>query len=196
LAIPGEDVAFDYRNNPILGPALAYWERKRGGHAMPTRAQIDPAEIAPLLRNLQLIDVVDGGRRFRYRLVGTAIVTAFGREYTGKWLDELFPSERGKFAKEIYQLTCRERLPVFARSTYVTATGRELVANRLCMPLSPDGTSVTMIMGALIFESSLRPIAGVWEQARMLEARWAEVIRPSDAVADAPGDRRRTARGR
>ena len=43
---------------------------------------------------------------------------------------------------------------------------------------------------------SLRPIAGVWEQARMLEARWAEVIRPSDAVADAPGDRRRTARGR
>lgn len=172
-------MVFDYRGDDILGPVLAYWEQKRGDRAMPSRAEIEPADLAALLPNLQLIDVVDGGQRFRYRLVGTAIVTAFGREYTGKWLDELFPSERGKFAEEVYQLTCNERLPVFARSTYVTATDRELVANRVCMPLSPDGRSVTMIMGVLNFESSMRPVAGVWEKARMLDARWAEVIRPT-----------------
>ncbi len=118
--------------------------------------------------------------RFRYRLVGTAIVAAFGREYTGKWLDELFATERSKFAEEVYRLACSERLPVFARSTYVTATERELIANRLCMPLSVDGATATMIMGALTFESSVRPVAGVWEQARMLDARWTEVIKPTE----------------
>ena len=173
-------MAFDYRSDPILGPALAYWERKRGLRAMPSRAEIEPSEMIRLLPNLQLIDVAEGGSRFRYRLVGTAIVAAFGREYTGKWLDELFPTERSKFAEEVYRLACSERLPVFARSTYVTATERELIANRMCMPLSVDGAAVTMIMGALTFESSMRPVAGVWEQARMLDARWTEVIKPAE----------------
>lgn len=189
---------FDYRSDAILGPALAYWKRKRGSRPMPSRAEIEPWEMTALLPNLQLIDVVDGGARFRYRLVGTAIVAAFGREYTGKWLEELFPNERSKFAAEVYRLTCSERLPVFARSSYVTATERELIANRLCMPLSADGETVTMIMGALTFESSVRPVAGVWEQARMLDARSAEVIGADDlsvaALAMAPAAPKRTAR--
>lgn len=176
---------FDYRSDQILGPALAYWERKRGARAMPSRAEIEPSEITALLPNLQLIDVAEAGARFRYRLVGTAIVEAFGREYTGKWLDELFATKRSKFAEEVYRLVCRERLPVFARSTYVTATERQLIANRLCMPLSANGATVTMIMGALTFESAVRPVTGVWEQARMLDARWTDVIKPADAAAEA-----------
>ncbi|HUH83997.1 MAG TPA: PAS domain-containing protein [Stellaceae bacterium] len=174
---------FDYRSDQILGRALAYWEGKRGSRAMPSRAEIEPAEITPLLPNLQLIDVAEGGARFRYRLVGTAIVEAFGSEYTGKWLDELFTTERSKFAEDVYRLTCSERLPVFARSTYVTASERQLVANRVCMPLSADGATVTMIMGALTFVSSVRPVAGVWAQARMLDPRWTEVINPADGFA-------------
>jgi hypothetical protein len=169
-------VDFDYRSDEILGSALAYWEGKRGLRAMPSRAAIDPAEIPRLLPNLQLIDVAAGGQRFRYRLVGTAIVLAFGREYTGAWLDQLFPGERGKFAEGVYKLACQERLPVFARSTYVTGTGRELIANRLCMPLSADGATVNMLMGALTFESGALPVAGMWGQAKMLDPRWAEII--------------------
>ena len=152
---------------------------------MPARRDIDPCEIRELLPNLQLIDVAPDGVRFRYRLVGTAIVTVFGREYTGKWLDELFPGERAKFAAEIYRQACREQRPVFARSSYVTANKRELIANRICMPLSPDGTTVTMIMGALVFESSVRSMAGLWEPARMLDARWTEVIEPRDGALEA-----------
>jgi len=178
-------VAFDYRRDQILGRALAYWERKRGSRAMPSRAEIEPSEIMPLLPSLQLIDVAEGGTRFRYRLVGTDIVAAFGREYTGKWLDELFATTRLKFAQEVYRLVCRERLPVFARSSYLTANERHLIANRLCVPLSADGATVTMILGALTFESTVRPVTGVWEQARMLDARWTEVIRPADVAAKA-----------
>jgi hypothetical protein len=179
------NVAFDYRKDQILGPALAYWERKRGSRAMPSRAEIEPSEVIGLLPNLQLIDVTAGGARFRYRLVGTAIVQAFGREYTGRWLDELVATERSKFAEEVYRLACSERLPVFACSTYVTATERELIVNRICMPLSADDVTVTMIMGALTFQSSVRPVAGVWEKARMLDARWTEVIKPTDSPGEA-----------
>src|SRR5512134_2272816 len=48
-----------------------YWDSKRRGRRMPSRADIDPAEIVPLLPGITLIDVVADARGFVYRLVGT-----------------------------------------------------------------------------------------------------------------------------
>jgi hypothetical protein len=79
-------MSYNYRDDPVLGPVLAYGVRKRGFRSMPRKCDIDATEIPPrLLPNLQLIDVIDGGARFRYRLVGTASVEAFGDDYTGKY---------------------------------------------------------------------------------------------------------------
>ena len=61
---------YNYRNDPVLGVVLAYWDQKRGTRLMPCKRDIDPIEIPRrLLPNLQLIDVIDGGERFRYRFV-------------------------------------------------------------------------------------------------------------------------------
>ena len=76
----------NYRDDPILGPALAYWIDKRGSRLLPSRRDIDPVEIPPkILPHLQIIDVVDGGARFRYRLIGTATVDAYGEDFTGRY---------------------------------------------------------------------------------------------------------------
>ncbi len=52
----------------------AYWESKRAGRAMPDRANIDPAEIVRLLPNIFVCEVLDGGREYRFRIFGTALV--------------------------------------------------------------------------------------------------------------------------
>src|SRR6185312_534525 len=65
----------------------AYWLAKRGQRRMPSRWDIDPAEIPRLLRNLMLIDVSHDPIRFRYRLIGSNVVDATGEDRTGRWFD-------------------------------------------------------------------------------------------------------------
>ena len=57
-----------------------YWLAKRGDRAMPARKDINPAEIPVLLPYLVIVDKAED--RFRYRLVGTAVVEQFGHDFT------------------------------------------------------------------------------------------------------------------
>lgn len=122
---------------------------------MPSRRDIDPTELgARLLPNVQLTEVIDGGLRFRYRLAGTGIVEAFGTEFTNKYVDELLSGERRAFVHSFYRAVCEKRCPIFVRSRYNNHRDVGLTANRLLMPLSQDDETVTMIFGALTFETA------------------------------------------
>lgn len=149
---------YDFRTDGILREMLAYWERQRGSRAMPRRRDIDPTELPRrALPHLQLIDVIDDGGRFCYRLVGTAIVDVFGAEFTGKHVDELDAGDRVELAHGFYRTVCATRKPVFVRSRYATAKAVDVIANRLLMPLSKEGEQVNIILGVLTFEP-LRPL--------------------------------------
>lgn len=138
-------------NDPLLTELLAYWERKRAGRPMPSRADVDPAEIPRLLPHLRLTEVIGGGRRFRYRLVGTAIVEAYGREHTGHHLDEVLSDERLAFVEGLYRTVCERQRPVFARTYYIGPWAVPNFARRVMVPLSEDGETVNVIMAVLAF---------------------------------------------
>src|SRR5690349_9111742 len=75
---------------PLIAALLDYWEVKRDGRPMPDRRDIDPAELPPkLLPHLLLGETLDGGTRWRYRLVGTEIVRRLGFDPTGKYIDDV-----------------------------------------------------------------------------------------------------------
>src|ERR1043166_5771842 len=89
--LAGSAVALDAHLDAFYG----YWRAKRGARAMPRRADIDPTEMDPrLLPNLMLTEVVDGGRRFRFRLVGTGVVSGIVSDLTGRYVDEVNESDR------------------------------------------------------------------------------------------------------
>ncbi len=105
-------MTYNYRDDPILGPTLTYWTQKRGARPMPRKRDIDPIELPPkLLPNIQIIEVIDGGARFRYRLVGTASVDAFGSDYTGRYPDEMFTDDRLNFIQSIYRRVYDDQAP-------------------------------------------------------------------------------------
>jgi len=145
---------YDFRADPVLGAALDYWRLKRGVRCMPQRRDIEPAELREVLAHLQITEAIDGGSRFRYRLVGTAIVDAFGAEFTGKYVDELVSGERDCFVHACYRAVCASRRPAFVRSKYVSTRNVDLTANRVLLPLSQDASAVEQILGALTFEFS------------------------------------------
>lgn len=165
-------MTYDYRADPVLGAALAYWRRKRDGRCMPSRRDIDPVEVPTLLPNLQLIEIVAGGR-FRYRLIGTALVEAFGRDYTGQYPDELFDAPRARSIIETHNAVRDARQPLFLRSRYFSTKNVDIIANRLYLPLSDDDREVNMILGALTLAfGTITPVAGAWGgSARLAPAR-------------------------
>ncbi|HZS85657.1 MAG TPA: PAS domain-containing protein [Stellaceae bacterium] len=145
-------MARSYADDPILLEMFRYWDRKRGGRAMPARRDLDPTEIPKLLPHLRITEIIEGGRRFRYRLVGTAIVEAFGSDFTGKYVDELYSPERAAAIESNYRRVCAEKRPIFRRSRYITLKGYDIIANRLLAPLSENGREVDIVIAALTFE--------------------------------------------
>jgi hypothetical protein len=135
-------------NDSVLTALLAYWNHHRRGRTVPDRADIDPVDIgAGLLPHVALVDVIDGGARFRNRLVGTAIIERWGFETTGCFLDEIM-SEGGyrEFIHELYRDACRHRAPVYSSSLFRWDIGTHMSTRRLYLPLTHGGNDIPVIL--------------------------------------------------
>ena len=124
----------------------AYWDGKRRGRNMPARADIDALEIVPYLPGIMLIDVVEDPRRFVYRLVGTREVAMRGRDPTGKSVAEGFYGASAEASMASYQDVVDRRAPRLERREFTTPDGRYGREQVILLPLSDDGTRVTMIV--------------------------------------------------
>ena len=143
----------EYRDNAVLAAFFDYWDARRGNREMPSRQDIDPADIPQLLPHIALIDVVEGGARFRYRLVGTAVVDGFNRNLTNRHADELDIPQVSRDAVHIqYRAVLRKRRPIYLRNVYRLPSGATAMTRRVLAPLSPDGKAITMIIAALVFD--------------------------------------------
>eukprot|EP00657_Telonema_sp_P-1_P008436 TRINITY_DN29609_c0_g1_i2.p1 TRINITY_DN29609_c0_g1~~TRINITY_DN29609_c0_g1_i2.p1 ORF type:complete len:124 (-),score=32.38 TRINITY_DN29609_c0_g1_i2:20-391(-) len=71
-------------SDDILNLLESYWQSKCVAGALPSRQDIDPAEIRRLLAHIALIDVIQDGGGFRYRLVGTRVVQQLAYDPTGE----------------------------------------------------------------------------------------------------------------
>src|SRR5579859_7193622 len=100
-------------DNAVLSEFWRYWDRKRGERISARWRDIDPCEIPRLLPHLQIVERVAPSGRYRFRLTGTAIVEAYGRELTGCYVDEVIPEPRCAVAEGHYSLVYDTHRPVF-----------------------------------------------------------------------------------
>ena len=124
-----------------------YWDSKRAGRLMPARGDIDPTEIPTLLPFILLIDVINDGADFRYRLVGTDIVRWVGNDLTGRTFTEVLPA--GNYASYIAGLVrdaIGQRRPLYSEGGFVVDGRVDRQVRRLVLPLSADGTTVNMVL--------------------------------------------------
>ena len=130
-----------------LQEAYRYWLDKCDGDALPTRRDLDPADIPKLLPHVLLVEV-HGDGRYRYRLVGTENVYEHGMDATGRYLDEVLPGpEYRAHVLRLYDECVRERRPVYSESLFLSAVGLkpERHLKVLFMPLSNDGERVNLV---------------------------------------------------
>jgi hypothetical protein len=134
-----------------LATLYQYWQSKQGDRLMPARADIDPTEIPKLLPILLLIDVI-ATVSYRYRLVGTEIVSSAGQDITGKLFDEVLPDDAyKKYLLGLVNEVVESRQPLYAEGAFMAEKRVERLVRRLVLPLSSDGTTVDMILAGQTF---------------------------------------------
>jgi hypothetical protein len=177
ISTPAADERAPFDNDPVLTALHAYWGHQCRGRAVPDRSDIDPVDIgAGLLPNVGLIDVIDGGARFRNRLVGTAIVERWGFETTGRFLDEIMrEGDYRDFIHELYRDVCRHRAAVYSASLFRWDVGTHMVTRRLYLPLTHGGDDVAIILvGQTFLGAAPGPLAAyrqVFYEATMEQQR-------------------------
>lgn len=150
----------DVRIDPVTAePELLafvrdYWQRRRGQRAMPGRLDILPFDMKPHLPSILLADVVDGGRDFRYRLVGSHLQRYFDGNPTGKLMSEslgVFGPDTVNRTLDVYRGVVARRAPLRASGAGAFFAQEPKHFDALLTPLSDDGATVNMIFGTFQF---------------------------------------------
>ena len=143
-------------NSAAFAGIFGWWthERERLGH-LPARANLRPEDLPPKsLPNIIITEYTQNPDRLRFRLIGSALVNFNQRDFTGKYLDEVYPSK--KILSYIYGLYAEinaTRRPLWTVNTIKhPRTSQDVVVRRLMTPLAANGVDVDMCVALQTFE--------------------------------------------
>jgi hypothetical protein len=153
---------------------LRFWQHARSGSSMPPVSAIDPLVLKPVLGNIIILDVLEDGADFRFRLFGTAVVEAARFDWTGRTVDDMRRTLKGPgpaFYLAGYRALLRRREPLLTVSpAMVIFKGRSWV--RLILPHG-DGDRVQRILvgnyamgDGFVSDADERTLAELREQIR------------------------------
>ena len=128
----------------VLKDIFHYWQVMKDERAMPSRADLNPADIVSLLPHISLVDVEHETKRYKIRLVGTETVRALGADITGKYLDELPRIEQHLKAR--YDWLVEKKAPYLIYDKLKWSQKSFLDFCSVGMPLSNNGRDVDIIM--------------------------------------------------
>ena len=140
--------------NAVIRAALGYWRGILASRAMPAPEDLDPLLIPRnVLPHVTLLDIeYEPRKRFRWRLIGTAITELLHRDLTGRYWDEIYTGdELNIFATAVDHVlgTCAPLR--FTAKAHVA--GKEFYdAEHIYLPLSRDGERIERLFGASVFE--------------------------------------------
>ena len=133
-----------------------YWLEKRGEKAFPDRSDISPSDFARQLPNMTIVEVVDGGRDFRFRLFGSLLAAMTGHDRTGEYFSRLEAAPGAKITSEEtrqYWMNYGQKLvslraPMFMRAPLMPSTGKRMMLHSAVLPLTAGGPEIGQVLGA------------------------------------------------
>jgi hypothetical protein len=125
---------------------LHEWWTSQCRGALPDRSDFDPIDFRRLLPNILIADIEHHPFRVRYRVVGTKVVDATGFDITGRYLDELMPTEPEAPWLDLYAMVIQTRRPVIGASTCTTTSGGLFTHEFGMFPLRKGGDSIDQVL--------------------------------------------------
>ena len=112
-------------NTPPIRSAERYWRSLSSETRLPSHRDIDPIKIGPAtLPHVALIDVLrDDDTRFRYQLLGGAVIQIFAQDYTNRFIDKLGLGEVFDRISGFYGTVCVGRQTLLLDGAYERRKG-------------------------------------------------------------------------
>lgn len=126
---------------------FAYWASRRQGALLPAREAIHPAHFKRHLPTISLIDVLPDPRDYRLRLAGTGLYSVYGREITGRTLQEVYNSAAAEYWRAELDKIVDQRRPGVGVHNFAWRGAGHLSILWLRLPLATNGRDVDMILG-------------------------------------------------
>ena len=144
-----QEIALSDISNATVQKGFVLWDRARNGRAFPTRVDMSPRLLSDLLRNTVLIRVLASAEDYELRIVGDAIVQAFGKSVQGMntaEIDLIMPG-LGSILHRSYDYVVDRAEPVAMRGWYYGESGdRSLFHETVLLPLAQDGRTIDHLM--------------------------------------------------
>lgn len=134
--------------HPSTRELFDYWNARRGGRAAPDRADIEPGAIRKILADTFILSY-DEAAGHPFRIAGTRVCAAFGRELKSEAFLDLWSPESRKQVRELISVVANEAVGVVggARGTSTAQATREV--ELLLLPMSHRGAANARVLGAL-----------------------------------------------
>jgi hypothetical protein len=126
---------------------FAYWASRRQGGQLPGRAAINPVHFKRHLPTISLIDVFGAPRDYRLRLAGTGLYGVYGREITGRGLEDVYAADAADYWRDELDKIVESRRPGVGVHNLAWRNASHLSILWLRMPLASNGRDVDMILG-------------------------------------------------
>lgn len=148
LPILSRDEALGRSDFTLSTLLLNAWERM-AADGCAKRQHLDPLMFGPqLLPNIVIVDVLDDGTDFQWRLFGGAHVTEYGVNLTGMRLSALMGQDNG--ADQILKIfqTCQQTAaPTFYDVRYLSHENVPRACTGVLVPLFADNGAVAHLLG-------------------------------------------------
>ena len=134
-------------SSELIIEGFRYWQSKRTGDGIPARSAFDPLlEIPGLVRFMMLKDVQWEPLDFRYRLVGTGLLSHLTTDWTGKFMSEVEYQRPPSTIWDYHKHVAESGQPLFIKPNYVGPHKDYLFIESVMLPLAKDHRRVDMIM--------------------------------------------------
>ena len=139
---------------------LTHWTELKGARRYPLCGQIDPFQLQPALGFIALVDVVDRGADFRYRLFGSKIAYVSGFDVTRRLVSQHPASPYiVEFSLAAYRAVLRRGEPVATVHSPPPAVSTT-VWHRLVLPLAREGGAIDrFLVGIVPMARDGRPVS-------------------------------------
>jgi hypothetical protein len=162
---------FGHLDDPVHMALFFAWWRQTGLRSMPAETDVDFDELAPILPHVGLIDLLDGGRRFRYRHIGPWSEALLNRDAGEEDLDETAGEPQIVWLRDLYGDVVRRQSPIYAECVYRSENVRRIWTMRLVLPLAGDRDNVDTLIYSVSFAPCLARVGRSDRIVDILEAK-------------------------
>lgn len=138
LTQPGSKLVFDY------------WNALRNGRSLPRRSEVDPAALRVLLPHVFILQRYDS-EHVVFRVAGTALCAAFGRELRDHNFVTLWDRNSQPVIRDVLLQLAERAHVATVRAVGTTLDKRTVSTEAVLLPLADDWGAHTRILGLVSF---------------------------------------------